>query len=110
MGKILVPNQPSLSGKPEPPKVKVTIIFQDEHYTFMRNKEVLTQEDVLNVPLHMFLISLGMLDSHQYVPRVGKEAYLTTLKKLKKQFDEMYKVQKAIATNMKVEIKKGAEL
>lgn len=106
MSKLLLPDQPNLSGKPEPQKVKATIIFQDANYTFMRNKEQLTQEDVFNVPLHMFLIALGMLDARQYVPRIGKEAYLTTIKKLKKQFDDTYKAQKAIANNMKVEGKK----
>lgn len=101
MGKILTLDKPSFGRKP--PKVKATIIFQDANYTFMRNKEVLTQEDIFNVPLHLFLIALGMLDARQYVPRVGKKAFVQTLDKLKKQFNHVYKAQKAIAENSKVD-------
>ncbi|NNM44296.1 MAG: hypothetical protein HKM07_08155 [Chlamydiae bacterium] len=96
MGKILTLDQPNLSGK-EPPKIKATVIFQDPNYTFMRNKENLTPEDVFNVPLHLFLISLGLLDAQKYVPRVGKKQFIHTLDKLKKQFNHVYKAQKQLA-------------
>ncbi len=99
MGKILTLDKPSFGRKP--PKVKATIIFQDANYTFMRNKEELTQEDIFNVPLHLFLIALGMLDARQYVPRVGKKAFVQTLDKLKKQFTHIYKAQKSLAESIK---------
>jgi predicted nucleotidyltransferase len=103
MGKILTPEKPDFAnpGKPKPSKIKATVVFQDANYTFMRNKEQLTTEDVFNLPLHLILIALGMIDAHTYVPRFGKDSYLKTIKRLKKQFDDHYKAQKAIATGMK---------
>ncbi len=101
MGKILLPDKPDFKGSPEPQKIKATVIFQDANYTFMRNKEALTQEDIFNVPLHLFLIALGMLDARQYVPRVGKKAFIQTLDKLKKQFTHAYKAQKSLAETIK---------
>ena len=113
MGKILVPDQPNLSGMPEPKSIKATVIFQDTNYTFMRNKDgkEITQEDIFNLPIHLIFIGLGMLDARQYIPRIGKDTFLATLKKIKKQFDDTYKVQRAIATNMHVETaKKSTEV
>lgn len=101
MGKILVPDQPDLTGKPQQPKIKATVLFQDQNYTIMRNKEIVTQQDILDTPLHLILIGCGMLDARTYVPKTGKEGFLKVIKKLKKQFDENYHKQKAIATNMK---------
>ncbi len=102
MSKILLPDKPHF-GKNQPPKIKATVIFQDANYTFMRNKEELTQEDIFNVPLHLFLIALGMLDARQYVPRVGKKAFVQTLDKLKKQFTHVYKAQKELAHRVEEE-------
>lgn len=104
MGKILVPGKPDLSGQ-EPQQIKATVIFQDTNYTFMRNKDgkEITQEDIYNLPIHLIFIGLGMLDARQYVPRIGKEAFLSTLTKIKRQFQDMYKVQRRIATNYQPE-------
>lgn len=105
MSKILLPNQPDLSGKPKPPKIKATVVFQDTNYTIMRNKETITQDDVFNLPLHLILIGCGMLDARTYVPKTGKEGFLKVIKNLKKSFDENYHKQKAIANNLSDPVK-----
>lgn len=98
---LLLPDETGLDGKPKAQQIKATVIFQDANYTIMRNKDGkdITQEDVLNTPLHLTLIAAGMLDARTYIPQVGKEGFLQTIKRLKKQFDDNYKKQKAIAMN-----------
>lgn len=98
MGKIIVSDQADLSGKT--PQIQARIIFQDENYTIMRNKTDLNQKDILDMPLHLLLIAISFLAAKNYVQFIGKANFLGLMKRLKKQFDDNYKIQKAIAKNM----------
>lgn len=102
MGKIIVPGQPDLAKPGQPKQIQARVIFQDENYTIMRNKPDLNQRDILDMPVHLLLIALSYLDANNYVKFIGKENYLGLMKRLKKQFDDNYKKQKAVTNNMKL--------
>lgn len=101
MGEILLPEDQKAGAKPlASDEIMATVVFQDENYTIMRNKEKLTNEDMLNVPLHMMLLSMGMLSAQTYVPKVGKQNFTHTLKTLHSKFKKHVKDQLVIASRL----------
>ena len=106
MSDILVADAAEGNQPPQPKQIQATVMFQDANYTFMRNKEGVTQQDIFDMPIHLVLIAMGMLDARNYVPKIGVQNYQKTLRKLKKQFDRQYKAQVAAAAEMGREAKK----
>ena len=108
MTETLVPAQKVGGEIPQPlqpRQVQATIMFQDENYTFMRNKEVVTQQDIFDMPLHLLLIGMGMLDARNYMPKIGRREYEKALRDMKNKFDDMYMTQVKPAK----ELSKGTE-
>jgi hypothetical protein len=106
MGGILLADEAEGNNPPQPKQIQATVMFQDQNYTFMRNKEGITQQDIFDMPLHLVLIALGMLDARNYVPKIGLQNYQKTMRNLKKHFDRQYKAQLEAAAKMDREAKK----
>lgn len=107
MSEILIPgkNAPHFDPKrpnlpQQPAQVKAVPVFQNRDYTILRHTEAATVKNMLDLPLHLIQIACGLLNADNYVPKVGKEGFLRTMKALKKGFDEVCKVQTARARGM----------
>jgi hypothetical protein len=87
----------------QPRQMQATMMFQDDNYTIMRNLENISQQDIYDMPIHLILLGMGMLDARNYMPQISRQSYEATLRTMKSEFDDMYMTQMKAAK----EISKG---
>lgn len=103
MSDILVAGAAEGNKPPQPKEIQATVMFQDQNYTILRNKEGATNQDILDMPIHLALLSFGMMDARNYVEKIGYKSYIKALRQVKKHFDRQFRAQLAAASKMKQE-------
>jgi hypothetical protein len=93
--------KPQAQKQPDPGDFNPMLVYQDENYMVLRVRPIPSMSEKLQIPFHLTQIGYLGITAKEFVPRVGKDNFIRSLKTLKRAFQHHLDEQRAIAEQIK---------